>query len=81
MSLNHISCQFLPPGGSIDPTYVLQLLLQKIHKFVNKSATAEAREKISTYLESLEFQKFFDVCLTKFEDHQILLNKISADFK
>ncbi len=25
--------------------------------------TTEAREKISTYLESLEFYKFFDLCL------------------
>jgi hypothetical protein len=49
----------------------------KNHKSANNSATIEAREKISTYLESLEFLKFLDVFLTKFEDYQILLNKIS----
>jgi hypothetical protein len=43
----------------------------------NHSVTTQAREKISTYLESL---KFFDVCLAKFENYQILLNKISHRF-
>ncbi len=40
----------------------------------------EAREKISAYPESLEFQKFFDTCFTKFENYQILLNKIGHRF-
>jgi hypothetical protein len=31
----------------------------KNHKIANNSATTEAREKITTYLESLEFQKIF----------------------
>jgi hypothetical protein len=31
-------------------------------------------------LESLEFLKFSDVCLTKFENYQILLHKISHRF-
>ncbi len=31
----------------------------KNHKIANNSATTEAREKISIYLESLEFQIFF----------------------
>ncbi len=44
------------------------------------NATTEAREKISTYLEFLEFFEFFDVSLTKFENDQILLNKISNIF-
>ena len=35
--------------------------------------TTEARVK----MESLEFQRFFDACLTKFESCQNLLNKIS----
>jgi hypothetical protein len=48
--------------------------LVKSHKISNTSATTEAREKISTDLESVEF---FDVCLTKFENYQIFLNKIS----
>ncbi len=36
----------------------------------------EAREKISTDLESLEFKKNFDLCLTIFENYLILLSKI-----
>ncbi len=31
----------------------------------NNSAATQAREKINTDLESLEFQKFFDVSLTR----------------
>jgi hypothetical protein len=54
--------------------------LQKNHKAANNSATTEAREKISSYLESLEFWKFFDVCLTKFDYYKIFLNKISHRF-
>jgi hypothetical protein len=57
----------------------LQLLFcEKLQK--NNSATTEAKENISTYLESLEFWKYFVVCLTKIENHQILLNKISNRF-
>ncbi len=80
MQLGDISCQFLPPGGSIGPRYILQLYLVKNHKIANNSATTEAREKISAHLESLEFYKTFDVCATKFESYQILLNKISRRF-
>ncbi len=53
--------------------------LVKTHKIANNSATTEAREK-STDLESLEVQKYFDVRLTKFENHNILHNKISNIF-
>jgi hypothetical protein len=50
-------------------------------KIAKNSTTINAREKISTDLESLEFQKNFDVCLTKFKkNNQILLNKISHRF-
>jgi len=56
------------------------LYLVKSHKIANKSATTEAREKISTYLESLEFWKFFDVCVINFENYQNLHNKISHRF-
>jgi hypothetical protein len=56
------------------------LYLEKNHKIANNSAATEAKEKISTYLESLEFQKFFSVYFTKFENYQILLNKISHRF-
>jgi hypothetical protein len=44
------------------------------------SATTEAREKISTYLESLDIYKFYDACLTKFGSYQILTHKISHRF-
>jgi hypothetical protein len=37
-------------------------------------------EKISTDMESLEFKKFFDVSFAKFENYQILLNKIGRRF-
>jgi hypothetical protein len=47
------------------------------HQIANNSATPEAREKISTDLESLEF---IDVCLTKFKSNQILLSQISHRF-
>jgi hypothetical protein len=67
-----ISCQFLPPGGGMIPRYVLQLL--------HSETSQTAREKISTELESLEFLKFFDECLTKFENNQILFHKISHRF-
>ncbi len=59
------------------PAMLCNFYLVKNHKIADNSATTEAREKISTYLESLEFQKNFAACLTKFENYQILLNKIS----
>ncbi len=54
--------------------------LVKNNKIADNSVNTEAREKICTYLESLEFHNFFDACLTKFENDQILLNKISHRF-
>jgi hypothetical protein len=45
----------------------------KNHGIAKNSKTTKDREKISTDLESLEFYKFFDVCLTKFKNYQILL--------
>ncbi len=53
------------------------IYLVKSHKIANTSATTEAREKISTDLESVEF---FDAFLTKFENYQILLNEISHNY-
>jgi hypothetical protein len=52
----------------------------KNHKIAKNSTNTKAREKISTDLDSLEFYKNFDVCLTKFKNNQILLNKISHIF-
>jgi len=38
--------------------YVLKLYLGKNHKIPENATTIRAREKISTYLESLEIYKF-----------------------
>ncbi len=54
--------------------YVLLLFLVENHEIANNSKITEAREKISTYLESLEPQKIFDIGLTK-------LKKIKFQFK
>ena len=53
--------------------------LVKNHKIAKNSTTTKAREKICADSESLEFKKIY-VCLTKFENYQILLNKISHRF-
>jgi hypothetical protein len=51
--------------------------LVKIHKIANNLATAKAREKISAYLESLQFKKnYFGLVFSKFKNNQDLLNKI-----
>ena len=52
----------------------------KNHKIANNSTTAKAREKISTNLELFKFWIKIYVCLTKFKNNQILLNKISHIF-
>ncbi len=57
--------------------YALHFLFTKSHKIVKILKTTKAREKIRTYLESLEFLKFFDVCLTKFKNNPIFINKIT----
>ncbi len=62
------------------PDMLCNFYLVKNHKIANNRATAEAREKISTDTESLEFKKQIDVSLTKFENYQFLLNKISHRF-
>jgi hypothetical protein len=41
---------------------------------------SKSSKTVSTDLESLEFYKFFDVCLTKFKNNLIVLNKISHSF-
>jgi hypothetical protein len=56
------------------PDLLCNFYLVKSHKIANNSATTEGREKISTDL------KFFGICLTKFENYQILPNKISHRF-
>jgi hypothetical protein len=52
----------------------------KNYIIAKNSTTRKAREKISKYLESLEFQKFSDVCLAKFKNNQILPIKDSHRF-
>jgi hypothetical protein len=52
----------------------------KNFKIAINSTTTKAREKIRTDLESFELN-FFDVCLTKFKDDQILQNKNSHRFQ
>jgi hypothetical protein len=47
------------------------------HKIANNSTDTKTREKISRDLKSLEFWKFFDVCMTKFKNNQFLFYKIS----
>ncbi len=64
--------------AALVPDMFCNFYLVKHYKIANNSAAIEAREKISTDLKSLEFYKNFDVCLTKFENYQILL-KISSD--
>ncbi len=68
-----ISWQFLPPGGSWFPDMAFNFYSMKNHKIAKNSTTARAREKMSTFLESLEFYKFIDVHLAKFKNNQILL--------
>ncbi len=57
MAVNYHGICFitLASGGSIGPRYVLQLSCSENFLITTYSATTEAREKISTYLESLEF--------------------------
>jgi hypothetical protein len=62
------------------PDMFCNLYSVKNHKIAEISTTTKAGEKISTDLESLEFIQFFDVCLTKFINNQILLNKTSHIF-
>ncbi len=60
------------------PGMFCNFYLVKSHKIGN-SAITKAREKLSTDLESVEFNIFY-VHLTKFDNYQILLNNISHRF-
>ncbi len=48
------------------------------HKIANNSTTTQARK--NTDLDSLEFLKYFDVCLAKFKNDPTLFNKIGCQF-
>ncbi len=54
--------------------------LMKNHKIAINSTTAKARGKNKHLFGILGILEFFDVCLTKFKNNQILLNKISHIF-
>jgi hypothetical protein len=45
----------LPVSDSIVPAMFCNFYIVKNHKIAGNSATTEAREKVSTYLESVEF--------------------------
>jgi hypothetical protein len=47
------------------PVMFYNFYLVKNHKISDNTATTEDREKISTYLESLELYNLFDACWTK----------------
>ncbi len=71
----YISCQFPPLGGSINLRYCLQLLISEKLKIANRIATTEARQKMSTDFEFLQFLKF---CYAKFKKHN---KKVATDLK
>ncbi len=48
------AASFFHQVAALVPDIFCNFYLVKNHKIANNSATAEAREKISTYLESLE---------------------------
>ncbi len=62
------------------PDSFCNFYLVKSHKIANNSSTTEAGEKIIVDLESVEFSKFLNMCLTKFENYQIYLIKLATDF-
>ncbi len=59
------------------PDMFCNFYMMNSRKIANNSATTEAREKISTDLEPLEFKKHFIVYMAKYENYQILPNKIN----
>ena len=74
------SASFCRKVAALVPYMFCNFYLVKNHKIANNSASTETREKITTYLWSLEFMNFFDICLTKFKNYQIILNIISHRF-
>jgi hypothetical protein len=59
------------------PNMLCDFYFAKNHEIANNSTTTKAREKIST---DLEYKKFFDIGLAKFENNQILLYNICHSF-
>jgi hypothetical protein len=54
--------------------------LVKNHKIAIRSTTTEAKENITTDLESLGFLKFFDALLPTLKNNQFLLDKSRHQF-
>jgi len=52
--------------GCMGPRYVLKLLFSESHKIEYYLEMIEGKVKISVDFESLEFWKFFEICLTIF---------------
>jgi len=80
-------CQFLLPVSAASfccqvaalvPNMLCNFYLVKNHKIASNSATTEAREKKHIF-GILKIFVFY-ICLTKFRNNRILLNKISHRF-
>ncbi len=69
---------FWNQGAALVPYMFCNFYLVKNHKIAYNSATTEAIEKMRTDLESLEFEKFFDVWLKTIKFYSI---KLATDFK
>jgi len=60
------AASFCRQMAALFPDMCCIFYLMKNHKIAKNPTTTIAREKISMDLESLEFLKIFDVCLTNF---------------
>jgi hypothetical protein len=65
MRINQLPVSATTPGGSMGLNMFCNFYSGKNHKIAKNLATTEAREKLSTYLESLDFLKSFNECLTR----------------
>jgi hypothetical protein len=61
------------------PDMFCNFYLVKNHKIANNSATTEAREKISTYLESLEVENFLMYVGLNLKTIKFYLIKLATD--
>ncbi len=76
----NISFQFLPSGGSIGSRYLLQhLFSEKNTKLLIAQQPQKLEKKYAHICNPQNFSNF-QVCLTKFKNYQILLNRISHKF-
>jgi hypothetical protein len=72
MHLDERKSATLPPGSSMGPRNVLQLLFGEKWPKLQKNLTTKAREKILRIV--------LDVCLNKFKNNHFLFHKISHSF-